>query len=123
MLIEQRTYELYPHVPAKDFLDPYETIGLPVAKPLLGGFFGYFVSEFGTMNEVVHMWAYADLEDRRIRRAALAADPEWQRCISIVRPMIKSWTSKILYPTSFSPVRALPISSDEPDTAFTYRSE
>lgn len=117
--IEQRTYLLYPGIPAKDYLDAYERLGLPVAKPILGGFLGFFVSEFGEMNELTHLWAYGDLEDRRRRRLRLAADPQWQECIAIVRPMIKSWQSKVLYPTSFSPIRSLPVRSDEPDTAFS----
>jgi hypothetical protein len=109
VLIEERIYTLHPGVPTGDFLRPYETIGLVVARPILGGFLGYFVSEFGTMNQLVHWWSYVDLEDRRERRARLAADSEWQRCIGIVRPMIQTWESKILYPTSFSPIREMPV--------------
>ncbi|MFF1969732.1 NIPSNAP family protein [Streptomyces sp. NPDC058232] len=44
---------------------PKGSIGLPVQKPILGGFFGYFVTEFGTQNELNHFWVYRDLEDRR----------------------------------------------------------
>lgn len=112
MLIEQRTYVLHPGVPTNDFLTPYSEIGLPAAEPILGGFLGYFVTEFGTQNELTHQWAYVDLEDRRERRAALAADPRWQECIRIVRPMIASWENKIMYPTSFSPIRTMPQQSN-----------
>lgn len=120
MLVEMRTYDLDPGVPTKEFLDAYETIGLPAQKRILEGFLGYFTTEFGTQNQVRHFWAFADLEDRRARRAELAADPEWQACIKVVRPMIIRWENTIMYPTSFSPIRDLPVAPTEPMTAFTY---
>lgn len=112
MLLEQRTYDISPGVPMKEFLDNYERLGLPTQKRLLGGFMGYFTTEFGTQNQIRHFWAYADLEDRRRRRAALAADAEWQACIEVVRPMIIRWDNTIMYPTSFSPIRELPVRPD-----------
>jgi hypothetical protein len=120
MLIEQRTYDIDPGVPMAEFLNEYSKRGLPAQKRILEGFLGYFVTEFGTQNQVNHFWAYSDLEDRRRRRAELAADAEWQDCISVVRPMIIRWDNKIMYPTDFSPIRALPVASSEPLTAFTY---
>ncbi|MCI2264628.1 NIPSNAP family protein [Sediminivirga luteola] len=113
MLVEQRTYDISPGIPLKDFLDNYERLGLPAQKRILGGFLGYFTTEFGTQNQVRHFWAYSDLEDRRQRRAALAADHEWQACIEIVRPMIIRWDNSIMYPTSFSPIRQLPVRADD----------
>ncbi|SDT35036.1 NIPSNAP family protein [Microterricola viridarii] len=123
MLIEQRTYDINPGTPMADFLREYSTRGLPAQKRILGGFLGYFVTEFGTQNQVNHFWAFADLEERRRRRAELAADPEWQDCIGVVRPMIIRWDNKIMYPTEFSPIRSLPVATDEPLTAFTFGAE
>ena len=120
MLIEQRTYDINPGTPMADFLREYSQRGLPAQKRILEGFLGYFVTEFGTQNQVNHFWAFTDLEDRRRRRAELAADPEWQDCINVVRPMIVRWDNKIMYPTDFSPIRSLPIATDDELTAFTF---
>lgn len=120
MLVEQRTYDINPGVPIENFLRAYREIGLPVQKRILEGFLGYFTTEFGTQSQVRHFWAFTDLEDRRRRRAALVDDAEWQRCITIVRPMIIRWDNVIMYPTDFSPVRDLPVRADEPLTAFTF---
>lgn len=120
MLVEQRTYDINPGVPLNDFLTAYREIGLPAQQRILEGFLGYFTTEFGTQNQVRHLWAFTDLEDRRRRRSELAEDPEWQRCITIVRPMIIRWDNVIMYPTDFSPVRDLPVRTDEPLTAFTF---
>ncbi|ASR36750.1 hypothetical protein BAY61_19070 [Prauserella marina] len=119
MLVEQRTYVLHTGVKLADYLDAYENIGLPAQRPILGGFLGYFVTEFGTQNELTHLWAYADLEDRRRRRATLAGDEQWQSCLEIIRPMIMTMRNKIMYPTSFSPIRTLPVTGGDADTAFT----
>lgn len=109
MLVEQRTYVLHTEVKLAEYLEAYSTIGLPVQRRVLGGFLGYFVTEFGVQNELNHFWAYRDLEDRRARRARLAAEPEWQRCLAIIRPWIRSMQNRIMYPTAFSPVRTLPV--------------
>lgn len=118
MIVEQRTYDINPGVPLTDFLSNYEKFGLDVQKKILKGFLGYFTNEFGTQNQVTHFWVFKDLEDRREKRAELAKSPEWQHCISIVRPMIVRWDNKILYPTDFSPIRSFPIAVDDEHTAF-----
>ncbi|CAO3436953.1 NIPSNAP family protein [Azospirillum doebereinerae] len=117
MVVEERTYVLHTGVSMADYLRIYETEGLPAQKPILGGFLGYFVTEFGTQNQLVHLWAYADLEDRRARRAELAKNAQWQGCLAKIRPMILSMENRILYPTSFSPIRSLPVQTGQADTA------
>ncbi|GAA4037879.1 NIPSNAP family protein [Arthrobacter methylotrophus] len=118
MIVEQRTYVLHTGASLADYLSAYEQIGLPAQKPILGGFLGYFVTEFGRQNELTHLWAYTDLEDRRARRAELAGNEQWQECLAIIRPMIMTMENKIMYPTSFSPIRSLPVSSTDTHTAF-----
>lgn len=117
-VVEERTYVLHTGASLTEYLQAYESIGLPAQKPILGGFLGYFVTELGTQNQLVHLWMYSDLEERRRRRAQLAADPQWQRCLSIIRPMIMTMENRIMYPTRFSPVRSLPVTAGDPHTAF-----
>jgi len=105
MVVEQRTYVLHTHVSMAEYLRIYETEGLVVQKPILGGFLGYFTTEFGTQNQLVHLWGYADLEDRRRRRAELGANAQWQSCLAKIRPMIMTMNNQIMYPTSFSPIQ------------------
>lgn len=120
MLVEERTYVLHTGAKLGDYLECYETVGLPPQKRILGGFLGYFVTEFGVQNQLTHFWAYTDLEARRARRAELAENEDWQRCLGVIRPMIMTMENKIMYPTSFSPIRTLPVMADEPLTAFTF---
>lgn len=118
MIFEQRTYVLHTGASLAEYLEAYETIGLPAQRRVLGSLVGYFVTEFGRQNELNHFWAYPDLETRRERRARLAQEPEWQRCLGIIRPMIMTMENRIMYPTSFSPIRDLPIDGRGQGTAF-----
>jgi hypothetical protein len=48
-----------------------------VQRRHVGDPLGYFISEVGTLNQVVHLWGYKDAADRFTRRAAMEADPDW----------------------------------------------
>ncbi|HLT76338.1 MAG TPA: NIPSNAP family protein [Ferrovibrio sp.] len=99
-----RTYTIRPGgLPV--FLKHYEAEGLPIIQPILGNLLGYFTSEIGELNQVVHLWGYADLEDRAKRRARLNADAAWIAFTPKILPLIERMQNSILNPTSFSPIR------------------
>ena len=104
MFVELRTYTFHPGK-LPEFLRAYEEEGLEVQKRILGNMVGYYTTEIGMMNQVVHMWGYDDLKEREVRRAALAADKTWRGYLAKVLPLIQTMESKILVPTRFSPVR------------------
>ena len=84
MIVDHRTYELQPGR-LRDFLALYEKEGLPVQKKHLGNLVGFFTTEVGNVNEIVHIWAYQDLAESR--------------------DFMKTMDNKILVPTSFSPTK------------------
>jgi len=104
MIVDHRTYELQPGR-LRDFLALYEKEGLPVQMKHLGNLVGYYTTEVGNVNEIVHIWGYADLADRTKRRAAMAADPAWQAYLQKSREFMKTMNNKILVPTTFSPTK------------------
>ena len=71
MIIEQRTY---PALPGKwrDYLALYQAEGLAIQHRILGRMVGYYTTETGPLNQIVHLWAYEDLNERaeleRLRR-------------------------------------------------------
>lgn len=81
----------------------YEAEGLAIQRPILGNLVGYFTTEFGPLNQVVHLWAYASLEDRAKRRAKLLSDPSWTAYAAKVQPLVLWQENKILVPAPFSP--------------------
>jgi len=102
MIFDHRTYELRPGR-LREFLALYEKEGLPVQKKHLGKLVGFFTTEIGNVNEIVHIWAHEDRADRPQRCAAMAADSAWQAYLQESREYMKHMNNKILVPTSFSP--------------------
>jgi len=105
VIVDLRTYTMVPGR-LKAFLALYEREGLAVQCRHQGRPLGYFVTEIGTNNQVVHLWAYDGLADRERRRAALDADPAWTayRARSAAAGNVQHQENKILKPTSFAPV-------------------
>ena len=101
MIVDHRTYNVYPgKLPA--YLEIYKTEGLPLQKKYLGTCVGWYVStDIGTLNQVVHLWAYDSLADRAERRAALMKDAKWLAFIDKGMPFLQSMENKILTPTDF----------------------
>jgi NIPSNAP len=102
MIVEQRTYTLHAGK-AADYLAAYQAEGLAIQRPILGNLVGYFSTEFGPLNQIVHIWAYEDLADRGARRARLGADPRWKAYVGKVQPFVITQENKLLIPAPFSP--------------------
>lgn len=104
MIVEERIYTLHPGKVA-EMMKLYGEEGLPLQERYLGKFIGYFSTETGNLNQVVFMWGYESLDDRSARRERLAQDPEWQRYLKKVVPLIVTQENRILKPAPFSPIR------------------
>ncbi len=104
MIVEQRTYTLKPGGP-QEWFKLYEEMAIDTQKEILGNMVGYFYTEFGPLNQIVHMWGYDSLNDRAERRAKLFQDPRWQEFIPHIRPLMVDQASKVLIPAPFSPIR------------------
>ena len=76
MIVDLRTYTLRVGT-VRDFLDLYAKEGREVQRKHLGDPLGYYTTEVGNVNQVVHIWQYADVADRERRRATLESDPLW----------------------------------------------
>ena len=105
MIVEQRTYTLRP-LRTQDFLALYERAALPLQKKYLGHLVGFFVSEVGPLNQVVHLWAFESLAERERRRALMEKDPGWPVYVNALRELdvILQQETKMLRSVSFSPV-------------------
>jgi hypothetical protein len=91
-----------PYVPP-DYLAIYEQEGLELQSKILGNLLGFYTSEIGELNALIHLWGYDSFEDRTRRRAALAAEPAWGSFLAKVRPMLQAMSNRLLIPTAFSP--------------------
>ena len=100
MFVEERMYTLHPgKIP--EYLKLYQEEGMAIQTRILPALVGYYTSEIGTLNLVVHMWAYEDLKQRAEYRAKMMADPAWQAYVKKVTPLIVHQESRILNPAPF----------------------
>jgi hypothetical protein len=104
MIVEKRTYTLYPGK-VSDYMKIYQAEGLAIQTRILPRMVGWFYSELGELNQIVHRWGYEDLNERERKRKELAADPGWQAYGAKIRPLILRQESQILLPAPWSPVR------------------
>jgi hypothetical protein len=103
MYYEIRTYRLK-NGAIPDYLAVVGEIGIAIQKKHLGNLVGYFFSEIGPINEIVHIWAFTSLDDRQERRARLMADPDWRAFLPKIRDLIETADNKIMKPAAFSPL-------------------
>ena len=97
MIIEERIYTL--QIGA---LQPYRTLymaeGYDIQVQILGAPLGYYFTEVGTQNQIVHLWQYESFADREARRTALFQHPGWLAYIKKAAPLLVSQENRILKP-------------------------
>ncbi len=105
MIVELRQYTLLPGM-TEAFLDLYRSEGLATQKLHLGPPIGYFTSEVGPLNRVVHLWGFESHADRERKRRAMDGDPAWQayRRKLFESGFLQDQTTMLLRSTEFSPL-------------------
>ncbi|WP_199053730.1 NIPSNAP family protein [Aquitalea sp. ASV15] len=104
MYYEIRTYRIKTGA-LPTYLKLVEEEGIALQKQYLGELVGYFYSEIGPLNQIVHIWAYPGLDERETRRAALAADPAWVAFAPKIQALLEEMESKIMKAAAFSPLQ------------------
>ena len=97
-----RSYVLRPGA-LHEFMRLMSSEGIGIERPFLGDLLGFYSTEIGAINKVIHLWRYESYEDRQKRRAQLAASPEWTAFVPRVLPLIQEMHNELLNPAPFSP--------------------
>jgi hypothetical protein len=100
-LFELRSYTLHP-----GNLLEWETHwrrGLKARREVMEGVGAWFV-QIGDLNVVHHLWQFADLEERKIRRERSWQIEGWGETVHKTVPLIQTMRSRIMVPLSWSPV-------------------
>ena len=102
MLLDVRTYTCQPGT-LKTHLALYAKLGKGPQTRHLGQPLAYLATETGDPNEYVHIWVYANAADREAKRAAMAADPEWQAYLAESRKLgaLIRQSNKLMNPVDF----------------------
>jgi hypothetical protein len=100
-LFELRSYTLHP-----GNLLEWETHwrrGLKARREVMEGVGAWFV-QIGDLNTVHHLWQFADLEERKVRREQSWSVEGWGETVHKTVPLIQTMKSRILIPMPWSPV-------------------
>lgn len=66
---------------------------------------GLWTTEAPQINEVLHIWAYPDLNARAAARGAAAQDPGWQEFLKASSPLLEEMQSTLMMPAPHSPLK------------------
>ena len=97
MILEMRSYQLKPRSQPEVLKRFGEALPGRVKFSPLGGF---FYTDVGALNSIIHLWPYANLGEREHIRAEAAKSSGWPPKIG---EFIEHMESKILIPAPFSP--------------------
>jgi hypothetical protein len=87
------------------WLKKYEDEGLDIQKKHLGHFLGLYTTEVGNIHQIVFLWGYDSMADREKRRAAMAADPDWQIYVKKLSEsgLLEHQQTSLMVPAKFAP--------------------
>jgi NIPSNAP protein len=96
MIYELRTYTLQPGTQGQ-YLKNSSEVGRKIRGDKYGKFEGGWSTEFGTLNQYVHLWSFENLIERERLRGELAKNEEWTKgYLPGTRGMLLAQENKIL---------------------------
>jgi hypothetical protein len=103
MIFELRTYDLYPTRLADYFRHLQSAPDIhAILSPHLRGF---FQTEVGPLNQVVHLYKYDSFEHRQEVRSQLARRSEFPTFVEGLRPFLLRQDNKIMTAAAISPMQ------------------
>jgi hypothetical protein len=96
MLYELRTYTVKPGG-LGDMVKAASTLARDIRKDDYGKLEGYWLTEIGPLNQVVHLWSYADFSERSRLRGALSKNSRWTgEYLPLIRPLMMRQDIRLL---------------------------
>jgi hypothetical protein len=77
MIYELRTYTVKPGT-IGDMVKAASTVSRDIRGDDYGKLEGYWSTEIGALNQVMHLWSYSDFDERTRLRGELARNPRWR---------------------------------------------
>jgi hypothetical protein len=96
MLYELRTYTVKPGT-LGDMVKAASTVSVDIRGNNYGKLEGYWSTEIGPLNQVMHLWSYSDFAERARLRAELAKNSRWTgEYLPIIRPLLMRQEVRLL---------------------------
>ena len=99
-IFELRSYTLHPGNLLE--WEQHWRNGLKARREVMEGVGAWFV-QIGQLNTVHHLWQFADLEERRVRREMSWGIEGWSDTVHKTVPLIQDMKSRIMVPLPWSP--------------------
>ena len=114
MIYDVRTYEIAPgRVP--DYMKNVKEIAIPIRQDYGVKLGGWYYSDIGPLNQVVHIWAYEDTKHLVEGAEAVRADRRWTgEYMPANRGLVQSQRDAISVQAPFAPQSYEPVDSAEP---------
>ena len=104
MYFEMRTYTIHPGM-LPTYMKLFEEVGLPIIEKY-AELVGYWYTDIGELNQVVHLWRYESLDLRTVSRKKLYEDCDWQtKFLPDAMQMLEKQENKIMLAANFSPIK------------------
>ena len=94
-IVDLRTYTIRLRR-MQEFLDVFGRLAMPVQRDHLGEPLGFYVSDIGDLNQVVHLWGFESLSDFDRKRTARDVDPRWPAYLAASEHLIVEQRNRIL---------------------------
>jgi hypothetical protein len=96
MLYELRTYTVKPGT-IGEMVKAASTVSRDIRKDDYGKLEGYWTTEIGPLNQVMHLWSYKDFDERSRLRGELARNSRWTgEYIPLIRPLLQRQDIRLL---------------------------
>jgi hypothetical protein len=99
-IIDLRIYTIIPRG-MPEYLKLFEEMALPIQLRHIGPPVGYYTTEIGALNQVVHLWGFDSLADMEARRAARNADPGWPGYLAASAHLVLAQENRIIRRVDF----------------------
>ena len=98
-----RMYTLKPGT-TPDYMAAVRELALPIRQKYGIKLAGWYYSDVGELNQVVHIWAFRDYAHWAEAKAKMANDPEWtEKYGPRVRPLIMAQKTYLMLSPDFAP--------------------
>ena len=106
MIYDFRMYTLKPGG-TPEYMKAVEEVALPIRQKYGVKLAGWYYSDVGELNTVVHIWGYRDYAHFDEAKAQVASDPDWRgKYLPMVPGLIMVQKTWLMLQTDFPPVPA-----------------
>lgn len=103
MVYDVRIYDFKPGT-VDQYMAAVREVGLGVRERAGIRLAGWYYTEIGPLNQVIHIWEYQDMEDMEKKMQAVRDDPKWfGEYVPRVQPLITNQRNQIMHNSDFFP--------------------